>query len=113
MIGVPWLAMWCLIWLGLAFWLGAGDGDWLPAFAGMTGKLRLNVQRKQSMPDYLMILRCRFFLKLRPMPHCNNPNNINFDFIKKTIWRGNHFSAGKFWKFRDGSSGFREALKPS
>jgi len=47
------------------------------------------------------------------MPHCNNPNDIAFDFIKKPIRRYNHLSVRKLWKFRYDSSGFRKVLKPS
>ena len=47
------------------------------------------------------------------MPHCNDPNDIGFDFIKKPVWRYDHLPVGKFWKLRYDSSGFRKVLKPS
>jgi hypothetical protein len=56
----------------------------------------------------------RWFLwKLRTMPHCNNPNNVGFDSIKKSIGRDNNLPVGKFWKFRYDSSRFRKVFKPS
>ena len=54
-----------------------------------------------------------FSWKLCTMPHCNNPNDIDFNFIKKSIRRYNNLSVGKFWKFRYDSSGFRKVLKSS
>ena len=47
------------------------------------------------------------------MPYHNYPNNIAFDFIKKTVWRYNHLPVGKFWKFWYDSSRLRKVLKPS
>jgi len=41
-----------------------------------------------------------FSWKLCTMPHCNNPNDIDFDFIKKSEWRYDHLPVGEFWKFR-------------
>jgi hypothetical protein len=54
-----------------------------------------------------------FFGSCAPMLHSYNPENIGFDFIKKSIWRDNNLPVGKFWKFRYDSSGFRKVLKPS
>jgi len=51
--------------------------------------------------------------KLFTMPHCNYPNDVAFDFIKKTVWRYGHLPVGKFWKFGYDSSGFRRVFKPS
>ena len=51
--------------------------------------------------------------KLCTMPNRNYPNDIAFDFIKKTVWRYDHLPEGKFWKFGYGSSGFRKVLEPS
>jgi hypothetical protein len=51
--------------------------------------------------------------KLCTMPHSNYPNDIAFDFIKKTEWRYNHLPEREFWKFRYDSSGFRKVLEPS
>jgi len=50
--------------------------------------------------------------KLCTMPHSNYPNDVAFDFIKKTIWRYDHLPEGKFWKFGYDSSGFRKVLEP-
>jgi hypothetical protein len=47
------------------------------------------------------------------MPNRNYPNDIAFDFIKKTVWRYDHLPVGKFWKFWYNSSGFRNVLEPS
>lgn len=51
--------------------------------------------------------------KLCTMPHSNYPNDVAFDFIKKTVWRNDHLPEGKFWKFGYNSSGFRKVLEPS
>ena len=51
--------------------------------------------------------------ELGAMPHSNYPNDIAFDFIKKTVWRYDHLPEGKFWKFGYDSSGFRKVLEPS
>ncbi len=51
--------------------------------------------------------------KLCTMPHSNYPNDVAFDFIKKTVWRYDHLTVGKFWKFGYDSSGFRKVLEPS
>jgi len=51
--------------------------------------------------------------KLCTMPHSNYPNDVAFDFIKKTVWWYDHLPEGEFWKFRYDSSGFREVLEPS
>jgi hypothetical protein len=32
------------------------------------------------------------------MPHRNNPNDIVFDFIEKSVRRYDHFLVGEFWK---------------
>jgi hypothetical protein len=45
------------------------------------------------------------------MPHRNYPNDIAFDFIKKTVWRYDHLPVGKFWKFWYDSSGFRKLFR--
>jgi len=47
------------------------------------------------------------------MPHSNNPNDVAFYFIEKTVWRNDHLPERKVWKFGYGSSGFRKVLKPS
>jgi len=47
------------------------------------------------------------------MPHCNDPNNLGFDFIKKPVRGDNHLPVGEFWKLWYDSSGFRKVLKPS
>lgn len=51
--------------------------------------------------------------KLCTMPHSNYPNDVAFDFIKKTVWRYDHLPEGEFWKFGYDSSGFRKVLEPS
>ena len=51
--------------------------------------------------------------KLCTMPHSNHPNDVAFDFIKKTVWRYDHLPEGKFWKFGCDSSGFRKVLESS
>jgi hypothetical protein len=38
-----------------------------------------------------------FLWKLCTMPNRNYPNDIAFDFIKKTVWRYDHLPVGKFW----------------
>jgi len=63
-------------------------------------------------------MKCRhstpwFFWKPCTMAHRNDPNDIVFNFIEKTIWRYDHLTEGKFRKFRYESSGFREVLEPS
>ena len=47
------------------------------------------------------------------MPHSNYPNDVTFYSIKKTVWRNDHLSEGKIWKFGYDSSGFRKVLEPS
>jgi len=47
------------------------------------------------------------------MPHCNNPNEVGFDFIEKPVRRYDHLPVGKFWKLRYDSPGFRKDLKPA
>ncbi len=54
-----------------------------------------------------------FLWKLCTMPHSNYPNDVAFDFIKKTVCRYDHLPEGKFWKFGYDSSGFRKVLEPS
>ena len=51
--------------------------------------------------------------KLCTMPHSNYPNDVTFDFIKKTVWRYDHHAEGEFWKFGYNSSGVRKVLEPS
>jgi hypothetical protein len=51
--------------------------------------------------------------KLCTMPPSNYPNNVAFDFIKKTVWRYDHLAEGEFWKFGYNSSGVRKVLEPS
>jgi hypothetical protein len=60
-----------------------------------------------------LALTCWFPGNLRAMPHCNNPNDIDFDSIKKAVWQYYHLSVGKFWKFRYDPSGFGKVFKPS
>jgi hypothetical protein len=47
------------------------------------------------------------------MPHCNNPNDVGFDFIEKPVRRYDHLPVGKFWKLRYDSSRIRKVLKPA
>ena len=47
------------------------------------------------------------------MPYRNNPDNIAFGFIKKTIRWYDYFSVGEFRKLWYNSSGFRKILKPT
>jgi hypothetical protein len=33
------------------------------------------------------------------MPDSNYPDDVAFDFIKKTVWRYDHLPEREFWKF--------------
>jgi hypothetical protein len=46
----------------------------------------------------LLALTHWFLWKLSTMPHCNNPNDGGFNFIKKTVRRYDHFPVGEAQK---------------
>jgi hypothetical protein len=52
------------------------------------------------------------FWKLCTIPNSNDPSDVAFDSIKKTVWGYNHLPERKFWKFGYDSSGFRKVFKP-
>jgi len=51
-----------------------------------------------------------FLWKLRIMPYRNDPNDIGFGFIKKSVWRYDYLPVGKLWKLWHDSSGLRKIL---
>jgi len=47
------------------------------------------------------------------MPHSNYPNDVAFNFIKKTVWWYDYLPEGELWIFGYDSSGFRKVFEPS